>query len=527
VLTLRFSPFLVFLIGWLLLGATVSEAQDQSALAIQEALIWTGYYHGPLDGELGPGTLAAIKRFQARLNHPGTGTLTELQWVTLSGQAMKARSGVGFSQIIDSETGVGIGIPKVLVQSVRKASYGSDYTSTNGNALIAVRRYRIEDTPLRDFASLLQGLANSKIEYKVQRENWFVIAGSADNKKYYIRFHWQDSAFSGFYSIYDQISADRFAIPLSMTSFTLAPFAATPHVSASASLNSLPSEPPFSALLSRPEVRPPESVAKSGVEDGGTLASAKGSPPLEPDDATSSALLLESIQTLLAKSADKNVRFIRYTVDKAQLAGFRSDMPILRVVFEERVFFDTDKSDVRPEAAPVLRLVAETLGVKKGPVALFVAGHTDSRGTNEYNMKLSVQRAESVARALGNIGVGTAGIWRVGFGKAVPLRHETTPQDRAYNRRVEFLLASQPAIIAAWVKTTKTLCESKDANCGGLPLPTRVEAVPVTEGLKPIPVEVPARPTLESGQITPTARPALPAIVPARPPLGELDMQQN
>jgi outer membrane protein OmpA-like peptidoglycan-associated protein len=527
VVTLHCSLFLVSLVGWLVLGAAVSGAQDQSVLAIQEALIWTGYYHGPLDGEFGLGTASAIKRFQVRLNQPSTGTLTESQWLSLSGQATKAKSDARFSQTIDLQTGIGIGIPKALVQSRRDASYGSDYISTNGDVLVAVRRYRIEDSPLADFSSLLQGLASSKVEYKVQRENWFVIAGSADSKKYYVRFHWQDSAFSGFYSIYDQRSADRFAIPLSMMSFTLMPFAATPHLNASAPLSFLPLEPPFSTLLSRPEVHPPETAARSGIEDNGTLASAKGMLPLELDDPISSALLLESIQTLLAKSADKNVRFVRYTVDKAQLTGFRSDMPILRVIFEERVFFDTDKSDVRAEAVPVLALVAETLRAKKGPVALFVAGHTDSRGTNEYNLKLSIQRAESVARALGSRGVGSASIWRVGFGKAIPLRRETTPQDMAYNRRVEFLIASQSAIIAAWVNSTKTLCEGKDASCGGLPVPTRVEAVPVTEGLKPIPVEVPARPTLQSPQATPTARPALPAIVPARPPLGELDTPQN
>jgi outer membrane protein OmpA-like peptidoglycan-associated protein len=393
--------------------------------------------------------------------------------------------------------------------------------------LIAVRRYRVEDNPSADFASLLRGLDSSRVEYKVKKDDWFVIAGSSDNKKYYIRFHWQSGTFSGFYSIYDQRIADLYAIPLSMVSFTLTPFATTPHLNVSAPLSSLSLEPAFSNLLPKPQARAPDVVETNAIQDNSTVASMKGSSQPEAQDPVASALLLESIQTLLAKSADKNVRFIRYTVDKAHLAGFRSDMPILRVVFEERVFFDTDKSDIRPEAVPVLSLVADTLRTKKGPVALFVAGHTDSRGSNEYNLKLSIQRAESVARALGAKGVGSTSIWRVGFGKAVPLRHEITPQDRAYNRRVEFLIASQPAIIAAWVKSTKSLCEGKDANCGGLPVPTRVEAVPITEGLKPIPVDVPARPTLVSPQAAPTARPVLPVIVPARPPLGELDTPEN
>jgi outer membrane protein OmpA-like peptidoglycan-associated protein len=525
VVTLHCSSFLVCLIGWLLLGAAISGAQDQGALAIQEALIWTGYYHGPLDGELGLGTLNAIRRFQARLNQPGTGILTELQWINLSSQAAKARLDAGFSQIIDPETGIGIGIPKAFIQSKRAAAYGSDYNSTSGDVLIAVRRYRIEDNPVTDFSSLLQTLSSSKVEYKVQRDSWFVIGGSAADKKYYVRFHWQEGAFSGFYSIYDQRIADRFAAPLSMISFTLAPFAAAPHLNASAPLSSLPLEAPFSALLSTAEGHAPEEVAKGTIQKPPTPE--KGPPTAQPDDPITSALLLDSVQTLLSKSASKNVRFLRYKVDKSRLKGFRSDMPVLRVVFEERVFFDTDKSDVRAEAVPVLGSVAETLRAQTGSVALFVAGHTDSRGSDEYNLALSIKRADSVARALGDRGVGSAAIWRVGFGKAVPLRSETSSQDMAYNRRVEFLIATQPAIIAAWVNGTKTLCEGKDAGCGGPSLPTPLEAVPVTGGLKPIPVEVPARPTLVAPASKPTARPVLPDIVPERPPLSELTAPQN
>lgn len=523
------SPFLVCLIGWLLLGATVSGAQDQSALAIQEALIWTGYYHGPLDGELGLGTVSAIRRFQARLNQPGTGTLTALQWINLSRQATKARSDAGFSQTVDPETGIGIGIPKAFTQSRRIASYGSDYTSTSGDVLIAVRRYRIEENPVADFTSLLGTLTNSKVEYKVQRDSWFVIGGSAADKKYYIRFHWQERGFSGFYSIYDQRIADQFAIPLSMISFTLAPFAAAPHLNASAPLSFLPLESPFSTLLSTAEGHVPEVVAKGTIQNTKPPAPAVGPPTIQPDDPIASALLLDSVQTLLSKSANKNVRFLRYKVDKSRLKGFRSDMPVLRVVFEERVFFDTDKSDVRAEAVPVLGSVADTLRTQTGSVALFVAGHTDSRGSDEYNLALSIKRAESVARALGEKGVGSAAIWRVGFGKAVPLRTETSPQDMAYNRRVEFLIATQPGIIAAWVNGTKTLCEGKDAGCGGPSAPMPVEAVPITggDGLKPIPVEVPARPTLVTPGSKPTARPVLPDIVPERPPLSELTSPQN
>jgi hypothetical protein len=233
--------------------------------------------------------------------------------------------------------------------------------------------------------------------------------------------------------------------------------------------------------------------------------------------------LLDSIQELLAHTPKKGVRFFRYVVDKSRLDGFRADMPVLRVVFEERVFFDTDKSVIRSEALPVLGVIADSLRHQKGQVALFVAGHADSRGSDEYNLSLSIRRAEAVARALNESDVRPAVIWRVGFGKAVPLRPNTSAQNMAYNRRVEFLIASQPAVITAWVKGTQTLCERQGVNCGEPTTPKRFEALPMEEtGAKPIVVEVPARPLLASPTNSPTMRPALPQVVPERPSIREL-----
>ena len=63
------------------------------------------------------------------------------------------------------------------------------------------------------------------------------------------------------------------------------------------------------------------------------------------DEATASKVLVESIQSLLGASRTENVKFFKYNVDKKELQGFKSDMPVLRIVYEERVFFDTDKDD--------------------------------------------------------------------------------------------------------------------------------------------------------------------------------------
>lgn len=123
--------------------------------------------------------------------------------------------------------------------------------------------------------------------------------------------------------------------------------------------------------------------------------------------------------------------------------GFGRDVPVLRVVFGERTFFDTSEDRLRPECLPLLRAVAEAFRGDAPDAAVFVAGHTDNRGSEPYNHDLSVRRAETVSQALFTIGVGEISLWRVGFGEAVPLVPNDTAEHMASNRRVEFLLSAR------------------------------------------------------------------------------------
>jgi len=159
-------------------------------------------------------------------------------------------------------------------------------------------------------------------------------------------------------------------------------------------------------------------------------------------------------------------KFYEYLISKNELPGFPIDMPVLRVVFEEKVFFDTARSRIRPEANKVLDVVASALRQEPREVALFVAGHTDARGSDQYNLELSIKRATSVARALLNKGIGQAAVWRIGFGKSVPLRPNDSDTNMALNRRVEFILATKPAAVAVWLaKQVETLCADKAVDC--------------------------------------------------------------
>ncbi|MEP0324838.1 OmpA family protein [Bauldia litoralis] len=147
-------------------------------------------------------------------------------------------------------------------------------------------------------------------------------------------------------------------------------------------------------------------------------------------------------------------------VSHADLPDFARDMPLLRLVFSEKVFFDTDRTAIRPEAMKVLALVTEALRADVPDVALFVAGHADARGDDAYNYDLSLRRASAVASALFDLGLGDRPLWKIGFGEAVPIAPNDSVENMALNRRVEFLFAARAEVIAVWVaQQALTVCE--------------------------------------------------------------------
>jgi outer membrane protein OmpA-like peptidoglycan-associated protein len=111
------------------------------------------------------------------------------------------------------------------------------------------------------------------------------------------------------------------------------------------------------------------------------------------------------------------------------------------------VLFDFDKADLRPEAGPALdKVVAVLRSYPKATV--LIEGHTDAKGNDAYNQKLSERRADSVRRWLAGHGVGTAVTTR-GWGRARPVAPNTKPngaddpEGRQKNRRVEITVNTE------------------------------------------------------------------------------------
>lgn len=104
------------------------------------------------------------------------------------------------------------------------------------------------------------------------------------------------------------------------------------------------------------------------------------------------------------------------------------------------VLFDFDKSNLTNEARKQLDAVMGRLK-NANVVSIKVVGHTDSRGSDAYNQKLSERRAASVATYLVSQGLPSEKISTEGKGESQPVADNTTDEGRAKNRRVELHLS--------------------------------------------------------------------------------------
>ncbi len=73
-----------------------------------------------------------------------------------------------------------------------------------------------------------------------------------------------------------------------------------------------------------------------------------------------------------------------------------------------------------------------------------IIGHTDSQGSDEFNLELSRKRSEAVRTYLTSHGIDSNGVVSEGAGEDQPVADNNTPEGRANNRRVEIVLEDQP-----------------------------------------------------------------------------------
>ncbi|RMG83742.1 MAG: hypothetical protein D6707_00455 [Bacteroidetes bacterium] len=113
------------------------------------------------------------------------------------------------------------------------------------------------------------------------------------------------------------------------------------------------------------------------------------------------------------------------------------------IVRLNNIFFDYDKATLKPESTTELEQLVELM--EKCPsLKIEISGHTDSKGSEEYNLKLSQARTETIVKYLVERGVDPNRLVAKGYGESKPVAPNTNPdgsdnpEGRALNRRVEF-----------------------------------------------------------------------------------------
>ena len=102
----------------------------------------------------------------------------------------------------------------------------------------------------------------------------------------------------------------------------------------------------------------------------------------------------------------------------------------------EGVHLDFDRSDIKPAGRRILDEAVQTLRGEEAHTVV-IEGHTDSVGSDEYNERLSLRRANAVRDYLVSSGISSNRIEVKGFGESQPVADNGTPAGRAQNRRVE------------------------------------------------------------------------------------------
>jgi len=127
--------------------------------------------------------------------------------------------------------------------------------------------------------------------------------------------------------------------------------------------------------------------------------------------------------------------------ERAAEAARQRAVAAARTTLEAMVFFDYDMSEIRDDAAALLRQKVAILRASP-QVRLRIEGHADERGSTEYNLALGNRRAEAVRQFLTGFGLSENRFEIVSFGEGRPLQQGSTEAAWSRNRRGQFVITA-------------------------------------------------------------------------------------
>lgn len=147
---------------------------------VQEALVYLGGYNALIDGDFGPRTAEAVRVYQGRQSVEQTGTLTEEQEAALLDEADLLRARYGMKTIEDRGGGYRLSYPSGLLPGGGPiAANGKRFVTKDGKGELLITSSNDGDPD--KFSTLFdQLLADYEVEYRRLQDDWFVVAGQAE-----------------------------------------------------------------------------------------------------------------------------------------------------------------------------------------------------------------------------------------------------------------------------------------------------------------------------------------------------------
>jgi len=173
--------------------------------------------------------------------------------------------------------------------------------------------------------------------------------------------------------------------------------------------------------------------AAAGAAAGGLAGAAIGS-YMDKQEA--------DMRQALANAEMASIQRERQVLEEAERGRVQGDLDVLTVTFKSDFLFAVNSSTLLPGAYDELNRVARVLN-QYPQTSITVAGHTDSTGTEEYNLRLSQRRADAVKNALIGMGVNPGRMNTIGYGESRPIADNSTEAGKQLNRRVEIRIIGQ------------------------------------------------------------------------------------
>lgn len=184
--------------------------------------------------------------------------------------------------------------------------------------------------------------------------------------------------------------------------------------------------------------------ATSGAVIGGILGNNIGKGHNAPIGAVLGGIIGGVAGNVIGRKMDNQAKQIKQTLPGAQVERVNEGIKI--TLPENLVNFAFDSSNLSTTAQTNLDKLAKVLS-DNPDTNINIYGHTDSKGSDQYNLDLSQRRAEAVKSYLINRGISSSRLTSIGVGEAEPKASNETDAGRATNRRVEFAITANEKMI--------------------------------------------------------------------------------